>query len=260
MDISSGRGRRQPRKEGAHAFPEKLKKHDGNFLLDSLPSEDRAALFAMAQPFTFQPGQTFCEPDSLPVSIDFVLDGVISAVVELADGRSVESYMVGREGAFNALGLESAHRCGVRLVGQTPGAGLRVPLSRLKPFAEEHPAIRQVLADYASRLMDELGQSTACNALHQAEERFAKWLLRCHDRVKGDTLNLTQQFLADMLGSQRTTVNEAAQHLQRLGAIHYMRGRIDVRDRVALESAACECYRGCWASLEASVARARAAS
>ena len=82
----------------------------------------------------------------------------------------------------------------------------------------------------------------ACNALHRADQRFAKWLLRCHDRLDGDTLHLTQEYLASLLGSQRTTVNEAAQGLQKAGAITYSRGRVTIIDRAALERAACECY------------------
>ena len=98
------------------------------------------------------------------------------------------------------------------------------------------------MADYASGLQAELEQSGACNALHRAEQRFAKWLLRCHDRIDGDTLHLTQEYLGSMLGSQRTTVNEAAQTLQKAGAIVYSRGKITIVDRAALERVACECY------------------
>ena len=92
-------------------------------------------------------------------------------------------------------------------------------------------------------MQGELEQSTACNALHRAEQRFAKWLLRCHDRVRDQVLHLTQEYLASMLGSQRTTLNEAAQGLQRAGAISYSRGKITILDREALERVACECYR-----------------
>ncbi|NBW07353.1 MAG: helix-turn-helix domain-containing protein [Caulobacteraceae bacterium] len=95
---------------------------------------------------------------------------------------------------------------------------------------------------YASGLQAELEQSGACNALHRADQRFAKWLLRCHDRIDGNTLHLTQEYLGSMLGAQRTTVNEAAQTLQKAGAITYSRGRITIVDRAALERLACECY------------------
>lgn len=118
----------------------------------------------------------------------------------------------------------------------------RVEIAHLRQLADHSTALRQSVAAYAMRLTSELEQSAACNALHRAEQRFAKWLLRCHDRVQGDVLKLTQEYLASMLGSQRTTVNEAAQTLQRAGAIRYSPGRVVIVDRVALERAACECY------------------
>ncbi len=127
-------------------------------------------------------------------------------------------------------------------MAQSDGYGRRVEIGRLRQLADHSEALREAVAAYAVRLTGELEQSSACNALHRAEQRFAKWLLRCHDRVEGDVLKLTQEYLASMLGSQRTTVNEAAQTLQRAGAIRYSRGRVTILDRVALERAACECY------------------
>jgi CRP-like cAMP-binding protein len=108
---------------------------------------------------------------------------------------------------------------------------------------KERPGLRAAVADYVIAVQNELEQSAACNALHRSDQRFAKWLLRCHDRVEGDTLQLTQEYLASMLGSQRTTVNEAAQSLQKAGAITYSRGRVTITDRATLERVACECYR-----------------
>ncbi|MFC5344194.1 Crp/Fnr family transcriptional regulator [Brevundimonas staleyi] len=216
--------------------------HDGNFLIDSLPPEDRAALLEIARPFEFAVGHVFCEHGDGISSVEFLERGVISAVFSMQDGRGVEAYMVGREGATHPMAFEVPGVCSARLVGQLAGAGQRVDMTKLRALAIERPAIRDALVGYAARLLGELEQSTACNALHKAEQRFAKWLLRCHDRADGDTLGLTQEFLANMLGAQRTTVNEAAQHLQKSGAIRYMRGSIKVLDRDALERASCECY------------------
>ena len=115
-------------------------------------------------------------------------------------------------------------------------------MGKLRALMDERPGIREPLRAYALGLVSELEQSIACNALHRADQRFAKWLLRCHDRSDGGVIPLTQESLAAMLGSQRTTVNEAAQHLQRLGALSYSRGRVTVQDRRVLERAACECY------------------
>ena len=239
-DRPAAKGRGQGGR--ASAFPAKMPLHDGNHLIDSLPPDDRAALLEAARPFDFPLGHVFCEQGDPAAFADFIEQGVVSAVFTMQDGRSVESFMVGREGVTQAMAYESPAPSAARLVAQIAGAGRRLDVARLKALAAERPAIREALAAYVSRRLNELEQSTACNALHMAEQRFAKWLLRCHDRVDGDTLRLTQEFLASMLGAQRTTVNEAAQHLQRLGAIRYMRGTIHVLDRNALERAACECY------------------
>lgn len=229
-------------REKASAFPTKMPLHDGNYLIDSLPPEDRAALLDIARPFDFPLGYVFWDHGEVVTGIEFLDRGVISAVFTMQDGRGVEAYMVGREGATHPMSLDVTSVSAARLVAQIAGSGRRVDLVRLSALAAERPAIRAALLGYAARLLGELEQSTACNALHKAEQRFAKWLLRCHDRTDGDTLNLTQEFLANMLGAQRTTVNEAAQHLQKAGAIRYMRGTIQVLDRAALERASCECY------------------
>ena len=223
-------------------FPAKRPLRDGNALIDSLPPDDRAALLDAARPFDFMLGHVFCEAGDEIASVEFLERGVISAVFAMKDGRSVEAYMVGREGVTHPTAVEVAGVCSARMVAQIAGAGRRVDATKLRALAAERPAIREALIGCAARLLGELEQSTACNALHKAEQRFAKWLLRCHDRTDGDVLNLTQESFASMLGAQRTTVNEAAQHLQRAGAIRYMRGSLQVIDRAALERASCECY------------------
>jgi CRP-like cAMP-binding protein len=150
--------------------------------------------------------------------------------------------LVGREGVTNPGASQVPVRTYSRLVGQAPGETRRMDVARFRDLCEERPALRTMIALYSAGLQGDLEQSGACNALHRSDQRFAKWLLRCHDRLDDDTLHLTQEYLASLLGSQRTTVNEAAQGLQKTGAIRYSRGRVTILDRVALERASCECY------------------
>ena len=225
----------------------------GNLLIRELDSDNREALLAIATPTEFAPGHVFSEPDDLIEHLHFIDSGFCSSVAVLEDGRTVETLMVGREGVLGVIASATPQRAHTRAVAQVAVSALRVEALRFRALAAQRPAIRDVVADYMARLQGELEQSSACNALHHAGQRFAKWLLRCHDRVDGDTLSLTQEYLASMLGSQRTTVNEAAQGLQKAGAIAYSRGHITVLDRAALERAACECYRA------GDVFRARAA-
>ena len=194
-------------------------------------------------PFDFEVGHVFCESGDSVSHVHFVDVGIISAVAVMTDGRTVETYMVGREGVTHATASSAPVHTFSRLAAQAAGTARRIEAGRLRLLSSERHGMRGILTAYAAGLQAELEQSGACNALHRAEQRFAKWLLRCHDRVDGDTLHLTQEYLASMLGSQRTTVNEAAQTLQKAGAITYSRGRVTITDRAALERAACECYR-----------------
>ncbi|WP_312184959.1 Crp/Fnr family transcriptional regulator [Brevundimonas vesicularis] len=215
----------------------------GNRLIQGLNPDDRDALLAIATPVEFAPGHVFSEPDDAIEHLHFIDSGFCSSVAVLEDGRTVETVMIGREGVLGVVASVVPHHAHTRSVAQVAGTARRVDAAKFRALSAQRPGVRDAVAEYMARLQGELEQSAACNALHHAGQRFAKWLLRCHDRVEGDTLNLTQEYLASMLGSQRTTVNEAAQGLQKAGAIAYSRGRITVLDRAALERAACECYR-----------------
>ena len=213
-----------------------------NHLLDRLPADDRKAILAVSTPFEFELGHVFSEAGDAVAHVHFVLSGIVSAVAGMEDGRTVETFMVGREGVTNPGASQVPVRTYSRLVGQAPGETRRMEVARFREFCEQRPALRTMIALYSAGLQGDLEQSGACNALHRSDQRFAKWLLRCHDRLDDDTLHLTQEYLASLLGSQRTTVNEAAQGLQKAGAIRYSRGRVTILDRDALERAACECY------------------
>ncbi|WOB79328.1 Crp/Fnr family transcriptional regulator [Brevundimonas nasdae] len=215
----------------------------GNRLIQGLNPDDRDALLSIATPVEFAPGHVFSEPDDAIEHLHFIDSGLCSSVAVLEDGRTVETVMIGREGVLGVVASVVPHHAHTRSVAQVAGTARRVDAAKFRALSAQRPGVRDAVAEYMARLQGELEQSAACNALHHAGQRFAKWLLRCHDRVEGDTLNLTQEYLASMLGSQRTTVNEAAQGLQKAGAIAYSRGRITVLDRAALERAACECYR-----------------
>jgi CRP-like cAMP-binding protein len=105
-----------------------------------------------------------------------------------------------------------------------------------------HASLRRVLNLYAHGFVTQISQSTACNRLHSAEQRLARWLLICHDRTSSDDLAMTHETMALMLGVRRATVTEAAGLLQRRGMIRYRRGLVSVLDRAGLEATACECY------------------
>lgn len=216
--------------------------NQGNVVLGQLNTDDYEAVTRQMSDFNFGIGHIFGEPNDDVKDIYFVDHGIISAVSIMANGETVEAYMVGFEGFTGATAWQIPFRTSVRYIGQLAGKTRRIEAKRLRDLSSERIGLRNALAFYDASLQIELEQAAPCNALHRTEQRFAKWLLRAHDRGNSDTLLMTQESLGNMLGSQRTTVNEAAQSLSAVGAISYTRGRVLIRDRGALERSACECY------------------
>jgi CRP-like cAMP-binding protein len=173
----------------------------------------------------------------------FPSSGVVSMITLLDGGRMVESLTVGREGAVGLLPALGRPAWSARALVQMAGTAWRVTSRQLREAALGQPAILDVALRYAQATEAHLYQSSACNAAHALEARLCRWLLTCEDRVGDHVLPLTQNYLAMMLGVQRTSVTVAAQAVQRKGLVQYRRGRITILDRAGLEAAACGCYR-----------------
>jgi CRP-like cAMP-binding protein len=123
-----------------------------------------------------------------------------------------------------------------------PGAAAQISTSKFQAVVAASPLIRDIIVRHNEVLLAQVQQSAACNALHEAESRFCRWLLQSRDRSDDDIVPITQEFLAQMLGVRRTTVTLVAQSLQDAGLLRYRRGRIEILDRSTLEERACECY------------------
>jgi CRP-like cAMP-binding protein len=160
----------------------------------------------------------------------------------MESGAAIESATIGREGALGLAAAISPRQSLVRAIVQTPTRATRISAERLHDGWDKSPRIRELVDRHGEALFGHAIQSVACNALHSVEARFCRWLLTCHDRISNDTIALTQEFLADMLGVQRTTVTAVARALQDKGAIRYRRGVVDIVDRSVLEALSCECY------------------
>lgn len=190
----------------------------------------------------FERGDVFYEPGQLIDRVYFPHAGVISLLSVMEDGSAIETSTIGRESAVGLMTAFSRIAAFSRIVGQTCGYASVIESGRLRAISHTSPKLRDVIVRHCDALLANAQQSVACNALHDVEERFCRWLLTCQDRTSDDELSLTQEFLAMMLGVQRTTVSQVASMLQDAGLIRYQRGRMMILDRAGLERRACECY------------------
>lgn len=172
----------------------------------------------------------------------FLEEGLASVVVMLANGATVEVGVVGREGMTGLPIIMGTDRIPCQTFIQMAGSGYRIKANVLRENFDRLPQLRQMLLRYLQLHLVQASQTAACNRMHEVEERMARWLLICQDRVNSPSINLTHEFLAQMLGSRRSSVTIAAGLLHRSGLIDYSRGKVTIRDKDGLKKAACECY------------------
>jgi len=168
--------------------------------------------------------------------------GLISLVVVMKDGRTAEAGIVGNEGFTGTLAAVGLRSSPLQAVIQISGDGFRVEVGALQNALESAPHLQMMLGRYAAIRSMQVAQTAACNRLHDIEQRLARWLLMTQDRVDAGSLHITHDFLATMLGTDRSSVTLAAGVLQRKELIEYTRGAVKIVNRKKLEDSACECY------------------
>ncbi|MFZ3008620.1 MAG: Crp/Fnr family transcriptional regulator [Phenylobacterium sp.] len=213
-----------------------------NRLLAALPLADHGLVGPYLTPIDLERGRLLYDPGDPIDTVYFPLDGVISLMTLMENGAAIESATIGPEGALGLMAAVSPRQSLSRAIVQTPCRAVRISAGQLHEAWEKSPAIRKLVDKHTEALFGHAIQSVACNALHSVEARFCRWLLTCHDRISTNTVALTQEFLADMLGVQRTTVTAVARALQKRDYIRYRRGIVDIIDRPGLEAMTCECY------------------
>lgn len=214
-----------------------------NRLIDTLPPRQRAHLLRNCVPIHLHFGEVLATLDQRIRVVHFPLVGFISLVVEVDGHPPHEVGLIGNEGMLGATLLLGIDRVALRAVVQGAGSALRIEASQLRRDLHDLPALRSALGRYLFVTLTQLAQTTVCARFHETEPRLARWLLLVHDRAHADHFHLTHQYLAEMLGVQRSAVTIAAGALQRRRLIRYTRGEIRVLDRAGLEAASCECYR-----------------
>ncbi len=213
-----------------------------NRILLALPPQDRARLVDALQPVTFRLGDVMCELGARMEYVYFPTTCVVSSLYTTEEGATAEMYLVGHDGLTSVslfLGSETASDSSVVVVA---GEAYRMKARILRQeFAAGGP-LQALLLRYTQALITQIAQTAVCNRLHGAEQRLCRWLLMCHDRVQTNDLQMTQEFISNMLGGRRETVTVAAGRLQDAGLIRYSRGHITILNRKGLEDSGCECY------------------
>jgi CRP-like cAMP-binding protein len=197
--------------------------------------------------------------DKIP-GLYFPHSGVVSLVVVLSDGDLIEAGMIGRDGVVGtAAALDDAVALN-RAIVQVEGSASFVDMPHAQAAVTASRALRKKLYQHDQILLAQAQQSAACNAKHDLEERLCRWLLRTRDLVGADSLPLTQEYIAQMLGVRRTSVTLAARNLQTAGLIKYRRGLINIVDAEGLQEATCECHEAVKAQAARMIPRVEIAS
>jgi CRP-like cAMP-binding protein len=216
--------------------------HSPNHLLAALPGADFARLRPHLETIELVQEHVLVGAGDRLTRVFFPHHGVISLVVSLAGGGMVEVAMIGSDSVFGGSAALDGNISLTDAIVQLPGTASTLEVAVLRAAAEESIAFRTTLIRHEQALFAQAQQSAACNAMHSAEARLARWLLRMHDLAGEDKLHLTQDFLAQMIGVQRNSVSTVAHTLQRAGIIKYSRGTIEITNLEALREASCECY------------------
>jgi CRP-like cAMP-binding protein len=213
-----------------------------NKLLAALPAPEYARLLKHLTPVSLDQGTTLYQTEGSIEEVYFVKAGVVSLVANLKDGGSVEVGLVGNDGMVGLPVVLGDNISPNEAIVQIADGALQMSANVLREELKREGVLLSLLLRSTLAMLKQVSQTAACNGSHTIGERLSRWLLMCHDRVAGDELKLTQEFIAQMLGIRRSGVSEAAVVLQARKLISYSRGNITIINRAGLEDFACECY------------------
>ena len=214
-----------------------------NRLLLALPPTDLEQLTQELEHIRCEREQVLMDADSSLDHVFFPDSGVVSAVAVYRDGSIIEMATIGREGCTAVQAVLGAESSSIRLLVQIPGSAESMSHAVFTRAMESMPSFRSLMYAYVQAFLEQVLVSVACNGAHNLKQRLARWLLTMRDRSDDDSLQITQNLLAEMLGVQRPTVTNAARELERAGLIARGRRQVSILDRQGLEAASCECYR-----------------
>lgn len=213
-----------------------------NEFLRTLGQRDRARLLHAGHSVQLPGRFSFYQPGELPHAIYFLNTGMASELVRLADGHTMDGSAVGRRGFVGVPAVLDAGRSFHHCVMQVPGEGLRVPAALVKEIFDTSAEFRSVTMRFLEARYIQATQNAACNLLHKMEQRLARWLLSTRNHTGSDEFQISQEFLSEMIGANRTTITQTLGTLERAGLIHLDRGVIKLTSYDGLREVGCECY------------------
>lgn len=216
-----------------------------NYFLSALTSLDFSTIAPLISEQSLSAGEILYQPGEAVPHVYLPSTTVLSVMTVMRNGDRVESSTIGRESATGLLNALSGTPSSSLVIAQIAGSAMKISARPLRDLALASPTLMALVARHIQANVAQVEQSVACNAVHHVDARLARWLLQTVDRVGAPIVPLTQEYLAIMLGVQRTTVSVSAAGLKAGGLIRYARGRVEVTDRPGLERKACECYGVC---------------
>lgn len=232
----------QPPDDDFQPEPQAASRDIANRLLLAMPATTLAALLPRMELMELARGQVVAHAGAPVEHVYFINRGLVSLMRTMKDGRAAEVATVGMEGLADPCALLGLDHAIMDIIVHVPGTAWRVPRRHLIKLLEHDAKARDLLERYIQWLVDQMAQTSACNRLHSLEQRCARWLLTAHDNACADAFPLTQDYLAVMLGAQRSSVAEITAAFRDAGYIDYRNGQMHILDRAGLRTAACECY------------------
>ena len=213
-----------------------------NILLGAIPESELDLFLRGSKIVALEDKQLICAQEESIEAVYFPLSGAISLLIKTSEGNAVEGAVAGLQGFFGIPLLLESDTSFAEAIIQVPGQAVRIPAALFKEKSRAAPQLTKILLRYAQFFYKESFISIGCNRFHSSEQRIARWLLEHRERTGRDVFPFTHEFMAYMLGAQRSTVSEATGDLQRKGVIRCNYGEMTVTDRAGLEKVSCECY------------------
>lgn len=213
-----------------------------NGILAALPESELASILDIARLVTFKPGEALGTGCDVRSPVLFPLSGVISVIIELEDGRGIDTAIVGSEGVAGIPPFVNMETTSLRLAGRIQGKAFAIDSTAFFGQLESSPMLSRQILRFLGFTIGSMSTTLACTRFHETPQQYARWLLDYSDHAKLDSFPMTHALLADTLGVRRATITSIAANLQDEGVIGGGRGQVCLLDRPRLESLACECY------------------